>query len=169
VLNVLDQAGVDESLVVTGGARREVDAAIGELVLTMPVRTVHNRSYSANEMTTSVQVGLSNLDEKVEAALIVLGDQPQMQTYVVQSLLDEYRITMASLVVPSYQMRRGHPWIVAQLLWAEIRNLTPSETLRVVLNRHADEIHYLSVNTPTVLQDLDTPDDYHTYSPTHGQ
>jgi molybdenum cofactor cytidylyltransferase len=167
VLNVLDQAGVDEAWVVTGGGEKDLQAALRELTLAMTIHSVHNRSYSTGEMTRSVQVGLSGLekDKDVEAALIVLGDQPQIEKFVVESLLDEYKLNQSLLVVPSYHQRRGHPWIVAQPLWTEILKLAPAETLRVVLNRYADEIHYLNVNTPTVLQDLDTPEDYYKYFP----
>ncbi len=34
------------------------------------------------------------------------------------------------------------------------------ETPRDFLNRHAKTIDYLVVDTPTVLQDIDTPDEY---------
>jgi len=62
--------------------------------------------------------------------------------------------------VPSFQMRRGHPWLVARPLWPEILALKPPESTRDFLAGHAHEIHYVNVDTPSILADLDTPEDY---------
>jgi len=92
--------------------------------------------------------------------LIGLGDQPQVQERSVRSVLDEYRKSGAALVVPSFQMRRGHPWLVARPHWDEILRMRSPASLRDFLNRHADEIHYVELDNQSILQDLDTPEDY---------
>jgi molybdenum cofactor cytidylyltransferase len=69
-------------------------------------------------------------------------------------------------VVPSYRYRRGHPWLIDRTLWFELENLNPSFTLRDFLRKYQDEILYLDVDSPSVLQDLDTPQDYQQYKPT---
>jgi CTP:molybdopterin cytidylyltransferase MocA len=38
--------------------------------------------------------------------------------------------------------------------------MRPPASLRDFLNRHADEIHYVELDSSSVLQDLDTPEDY---------
>ena len=67
--------------------------------------------------------------------------------------------------MPSFQMRRGHPWLVTRPFWNEILELKPPQSLRDFLNSHASEIQYVNVDTPGVLADLDTPDDYHRSRP----
>jgi CTP:molybdopterin cytidylyltransferase MocA len=57
-------------------------------------------------------------------------------------------------------MRRGHPWLVARPLWEEILAMSPTESPREFLNRHAGEIEYVNVDNPSILADLDTLDDY---------
>jgi molybdenum cofactor cytidylyltransferase len=63
-------------------------------------------------------------------------------------------------------MRRGHPWLIARSLWSEILDLKQPASPRDFLTRHADEIHYINVDTPSVLADLDTPEDYEKSRPT---
>jgi molybdenum cofactor cytidylyltransferase len=153
VITIYQEAGVEDILVVTGAFREEIEAlADGR------ARTVHNPDFASGEMLSSIQVGLGNLS--AEAALVALGDQPQVQEVSVRLILEAYGDTRASLIVPSYQMRRGHPWLISQLHWAEIQAMGPPETMRDFLNQRADEIHYVSVDTPSILQDLDTPQDY---------
>jgi molybdenum cofactor cytidylyltransferase len=62
-------------------------------------------------------------------------------------------------------MRRGHPWLIARSLWPEVQNLLSGNTLRDLLNAHTEQLHYLDVKTSSILQDLDTPQDYQREQP----
>ncbi len=156
VVQVLRQAGVVEIVAVTGGARAVVERELARLA----VRAVFNPRFAEDQMAYSLQAGLAALPPEKEAALIVLGDQPQIQVEVTTQVLRAYQATQASLVIPSYQMRRGHPWLVSRSLWPEIMQLELPGTLREVINAHAAEIHYLPVTSDSILRDLDTLDDY---------
>jgi len=161
VVSVLVRSGLQEIMVVTGGAQHQVETALQDF----PVDCVFNPGYSENEMMGSLQTGLSALSGDVNAAMVVLGDQPCIQEQVVERLFEAYAGTQADLIVPSYLMQRGHPWIVARSLWPEIMNLNPPETLRNFMKDHAEKIHYVSVNTATILGDIDTPGDYENQRP----
>lgn len=161
VASALLEGGAEPLIAVTGGVRAEVEQALRDL----PVRCVFNPQYEPGGMLSSVQVGLAALEEGVAATLIALGDQPQIEAQVVQSLLRAYRCGTKRLIVPSYQMRRGHPWLVARELWPEILELTPVQTLRDFLEARKSEIHYLPVDTDSVIQDIDTPEQYELYRP----
>jgi len=156
VLSVLSQSGVQDVVVVTGGARQEVQQALQG----WPVRQIYNPNHEQGEMLSSFQVGLAALGDDPNATLVVLGDQPQIQMHVVVKLLQVYAETGAPLVIPSYQMRRGHPWLVDRSLWADVMAICAPASLRDFLSDHQDSIHYVTVETGTILQDLDTPGDY---------
>lgn len=156
VVRVLARGGVEDCVVVTGGAAGEVGAALQGL----PARTVFNPRYTEEDMVFSLQAGLAELGPEVEAALVALGDQPQAKAGVVQAVIAAFRVSEAALVIPSYHMRRGHPWLLRRDLWPVVFALQEGETLRDFLNAHKDRILYLPVETPTVLRDLDTPEDY---------
>jgi molybdenum cofactor cytidylyltransferase len=155
VLATYKAAGIDNILVVTGGIREQVEAQVGN-----SVRTVFNPNYAEGEMLSSVQAGLAGLEPEVEAVLIGLGDQPQVQERSVRLVVDGYLKSGASIIAPSFQMKRGHPWLVARAHWGEILKMSSPESLRDFLNRHANEIHYVEVKNISILQDLDTPEDY---------
>jgi molybdenum cofactor cytidylyltransferase len=155
VITTFKAAGVDEVLVVTGGARAQVEALVGN-----SARSVFNPDYAEGKMLSSVQTGLAGLKPGTEAVLIGLGDQPQVQERSVWLVLDEYRKSGASIIVPSYQMRRGHPWLVARTHWEEILGMQPPTSLRDFLHSHQDEIHYVEFDNNSILQDMDTPEDY---------
>ncbi len=156
VISTFLEAGIDEILIVTGGAREQVERVVEQY----PVRKVYNDAYAAGEMLSSLQCGLRELSEDARGTLIGLGDQPHVQKETIQILCDEFRVSKAGLIVPSFQMRRGHPWLVGRPFWDEILALKPPATLRDFLTRYASEICYISLDLPTVLADLDTPEDY---------
>jgi len=116
-------------------------------------------------MLSSIQAGLAALEPGIQAALICLGDQPQMEAATVTTVVAAGKRTgWKRVVAPSYQMRMGHPILLPQTIWPQVMNTT--ESLRAVLRKQRDKIEYLTVETPTVLADLDTPEDYVASQPT---
>lgn len=156
VIHVLSQAGLSEIVVITGGAHREVSQALKG----SGVRLVYNRRFRQDVMAYSLQMGLLSLPEACPAALVALGDQPQIQEAVVRSVIETYYAQQAALVAPSFQNRRGHPWLVSRTLWPEILALQPPLTLRNFFARYTAQTRYVVVQTDSVLRDLDTPEDY---------
>ena len=156
VLETCAAAGIDHVLVVTGAARESVEAVCREKAAS----SVFNPAYAEGEMLSSIQAGIRELPAAVEATLVALGDQPRMQPQTVVSVAAAYADSGAQLVVPSYKMHRGHPWLIHRDLWPELLNLQPGESSRDFLRRHASEIRYVRVDSPTILEDMDTPQDY---------
>jgi molybdenum cofactor cytidylyltransferase len=156
VLTTFLSAGIEEIVIITGGARELVE----EVAAHYPVHTLYNRDFANGEMLSSLQLGLQALSPQVQATLIGLGDQPQVQESSVREVREAYRKNKPPVVVPSFQRRRGHPWLVARPFWEELLQMKSPESPRDFLNRHSNEIHYVEVDTPSILADLDTPDDY---------
>ncbi len=157
VVTTLAGAGVPHVLVVTGCRADEVAAALSG----SGAQTCWNAAWAEGEMLSSIQAGLAELGRSADAsaALICLGDQPQMQASTVRALLAAGAACgWTRSVVPSYQMRAGHPILMPRGLWPAI--LASREHLRAVITAHKEEIAYLVVDTPTILADLDTPEDY---------
>ena len=161
VITTFLAAGLEDILIVTGGAHAEVEKVVDPY----RIRRVYNPDYADGEMLSSLQCGIRAMSERVQAALVSLGDQPQLQEASVRAIYEAYRANGSGLIVPSFQMRRGHPWLVARSHWDEILSLKPPETTRDFLNRHTDAIQYVELDTPTILADLDTPEDYEASHP----
>jgi molybdenum cofactor cytidylyltransferase len=91
---------------------------------------------------------------------MVLGDQPQIEARVIYDVLSAYAESNAPIVAPSYQMRRGHPILIDRRYWNDLLNLPRNGSPRDVINEHKEAIHYVNVDTDSVLRDVDTPQDY---------
>jgi len=160
VISTLQSSGISDILVVTGGARAQVESLIGK-----SVQTTFNKEYANEEMLVSIQIGLKEKIREASAALICLGDQPQVQGKIVRALAEAWNQNHARIVIPSYEKKRGHPWLVSREYWEEIINLPKDKTMRDFFALHKRDIFYVNVDTPSILQDLDTPDDYLKFKP----
>ena len=165
VIWTIRTAGVKDVLVIVGGYR--------ELIETEAARwralPVFNPDFEQGEMLSSVQTGIRFLPGTTQYCLIALGDNPQIETRVVKKMLTkiigEPDETKPKILMPSFQMRRGHPWLIQRDWWSEILSIEPPETLRDFFRRANAEISYLEVDTPSIIRDLDTPEDYKQESP----
>ncbi len=162
VAAVLRAGGAQPVVVVTGGWRREVEAALRGLE---GVTSAFNPRYGDGEMLHSLHAGLRALPAEAGACLVALGDQPQMRVETVRRVIAAFRETAAPLVVPSYRRRRGHPWLAARPLWAELLALEPPRTLRDFLNARGEAIRYVDAPDASILLDVDTPEAYRRYRP----
>lgn len=154
VIQTLRQSGIDDIVL---AANSEIAAKL----------TGHGSRIVLNDegdMLRSLQLGLQAQKPSAQAALICLGDQPQIEESSVRSVCEAFQKSGSNLVVPSYRMRRGHPWLAAQPVWGEIL-AAKGGTLRGFLNDHAAQIEYVNLDSPAILQDLDTPEDYLKYKP----
>jgi len=161
VVSIFQNAGVDDIVVVTGGYMIQVVKTLENL----KVRTTHNNEFTNGEMLSSIQCGIKAVKPSTQAVLIGLGDQPQVQERSVQMVCDTYCEEKSGIIVPSYQMRRGHPWLVARPLWGELLNMASPQSPRNFLNAHQSDIKYIEVDDANILADLDTPEDYQKWRP----
>jgi molybdenum cofactor cytidylyltransferase len=156
VVHTIKAAGIEDILVVIGGGGQTVEAICSAEGL----RAVLSQEPAGGDMLSSLQTGLREMRPAAGAALVALGDQPQIEETTVRQVARPYLDSTAPIVVPSYRMRRGHPWLVSRLFWKEILGMGPPETPRHFLDRHALDIHYVDVHSPAILEDLDSPEDY---------
>lgn len=164
VVATFSACGAQDIMIVSGGAREAVEAEAALLAGKFPLRWVYNPQHASGEMLSSLQCGLSALGSQVDAALIGLGDQPQVSMDAVKKVISAYATFTSPLIVPSHNLRRGHPWLVQRALWGQLLALQPPQTLRDFLNALAAQILYIDTDS-SILKDLDTPDDYQREKP----
>ncbi len=156
IIEQLIKSRIDHITVVTGHQAKEIKA----LLRPLEVDVVYNRHYRSGEMLSSVKAGLAAQPSHIAASMIVLGDQPRIQPKVLYQILSMYAETSSKLIIPSFERRRGHPVLIGRRYWGEIQKLDQRASLRDFFTQHTDDIRYLEVDTDSILQDVDTPQDY---------
>ena len=79
---------------------------------------------------------------------------------VVNRLIDAYKETGKSIILPVYEKKRGHPILIDTKYRDEVKQLDPDTGLRALVHNHAEDILEVEVDNPGILKDIDTVEDY---------
>jgi molybdenum cofactor cytidylyltransferase len=149
-------SSVDRVLVVLGAERKR----ISPLLKPFPVATVYNPDFRTG-MLSSVQVGFAALPEGVEAAVLLLGDQPFVSLGIIDRLCTTHAGSPGCILIPAYEGKRGHPVLIPAAFMDEIPLLSDAVGLRELIHRHEDKIVEIEMEEDTILLDIDDPEAYH--------
>jgi molybdenum cofactor cytidylyltransferase len=121
--------------------------------------TVHNAD-ARTGMASSLQAGLRALRPEIEAAVILLGDQPMVGSRTVAALLRTWRREGSRPAVAVAQKKNdwAPPVVIARELWDQLLLLKGDAGARQVLGGHPELLD--TVPAPGRQDDIDTPEDY---------
>lgn len=155
VTQMVCAAGLAQVIVVIGAQADRVQEAVHGL----PVEIVVNEQWAAG-MSRSVRAGLEAVRPDIQAALIVLADQPRLTPALLQKLVSRYEATRATIVAPFYQGRQGNPVLFDRALFAELMAIEGDQGGRSLLARYPEQIERVEVDDPAVVLDIDTREEY---------
>ena len=153
----LRQAGVEPVVVVlghqAGRLKPEVEGKEGVIWRVNP-------DYRQGK-TTSIKAGLNALDPGRPSAILILNvDQPR-SAETIGSLLLQHRQGGRSITIPRYRGKGGHPLVLDSALLEELKSIDEESLgVRAVVRRHQDATLLVEMDTPEVLWDLNTPEQY---------
>lgn len=155
VIAAARQTSLDPLLIVLGAAATQIRAQLDLDGLTV----VENPAYATGQ-STSVRAAVIALPEQVEAAIFLLGDQPEVSPAAIERVVTTYRQTGAPIVQPCYAEGRGNPVLISRALFPELLALTGDIGARPLLRRHVEAIAFADVGELRRPEDIDTPEDY---------
>jgi len=150
---VSSDAGITESVVVVGHAAETVCEALKG----RPLRIVFNPDWEQGQ-STSMRVGLKALGPDIGAALFVLADQPGLTPAIFEQIIQRYRETLAPIVLPTFQDRRGNPVLFDRSLFEELMAIEGDQGGRSLFTRYP--LEQVELTDAAVIQDIDTVSDY---------
>jgi molybdenum cofactor cytidylyltransferase len=123
------------------------------------VRAVFNPNYRLGR-ASSITAGLRGVSPGVDGILIIGVDQPRPRNLLAR-LVAEHLGGNAPITAPTYRGKRGHPTLFSTALLPELLAISEErQGLREVMSRHRAEIRNIDFDTPAVLLDINTPEDY---------
>lgn len=145
----------DKVLVVLGSHKNE----ISEKLIGRNISLVTNENYLQG-MLSSVICGYRALPENVEAALLFLGDQPQVPCQAAEMVVGNWEKSEKGIVIPTFNGKRGHPVLIETCYKNEIENLDTEKGLRQLMEIRKNDILEVDCPFPEILRDIDTPEEY---------
>ena len=147
---------VNSNVVVVLGSHQE---QIRRQIENCDIKLCVNENYQ-DGMLSSVICGFSALPEDAKAALIFLGDQPQIPSLVTNLVLAAWKESGRGIVIPTVKQRRGHPVLIETKYKQEIKKLDHKKGLRTLSEQNKNDVFEMKCLIPEILRDIDTPEDY---------
>jgi molybdenum cofactor cytidylyltransferase len=155
VVDALLRSSLERTVVVVGRDGARVREALGDRNMAF----IQNPD-TEGEMLGSIRCGLRALPASCAAVLVALGDQPGVTAELVSGLVRAFRETGRGIIVPAYHGKRGHPILFATRFRDEVLSKYDGIGLRSLLDAHPAEVLEVPVSVASVLEDMDTPEDY---------
>ncbi len=147
-------SGASEIVLVLGARADEIRSQTGLERVTVVVNPEYEQG-----MGTSIGAGLKALSKGVDAALIVLADQPFVQAATLNQLIAHYEKARPQIVIPVFKGFRGNPVLLDRSVFDEVMGLPGDVGCRAIFGDHTQGIHKVAVDDVGVLLDADTTDD----------
>ncbi len=126
-------------------------------------------------MKDSVSAALAAIERRFQPPgdatwMLAPADMPRLSGAVIQVLLDAHNPVEPAILVPVHpvhrsgpagpacQVKRGHPVLFPWPLSQDVTALNEDEGVNALLK--GAQVREVAVDEPTILDDLDTPDDY---------
>jgi molybdenum cofactor cytidylyltransferase len=154
VAHVVDRAltsSLDDVVVVTGARMKDVQVAL----VGRSVRFVQNARFEEGQ-GTSLAAGISALPADVDAAVILLGDQPGISAATIDRVTAAYRERGAPVVMAQYGEQRGHPVLFGRETFPELMALGGDMGGREVVRSYRDQLVLVDGGVDAPPSDVDT-------------
>ncbi len=150
-----EASSADDVLLVLGA-----NAELIEKSLPTGVKIVKNEFWSRG-MGSSIACGMRYLEEsskRYRAILIMLGDQPLIDTDYLNQMLLEKDTQEKGIVATEYNGRAGVPAVFSSRYFSELAQLDTETGAKAVLQEHGADVWLMNAGLKTA--DIDTKEDY---------
>jgi len=147
---------VNSNIMVVLGSHHE---QISRQIENYNIKLCVNKNYQ-DGMLSSAICGFRALPEEAKAALIFLGDQPQIPSLVANLVIEAWQKSGKGIVIPTVKGRRGHPVLIETRYIPEIEKLDPEKGLRTLSGKYRNDVYEMKCLVPEILRDIDTPEEY---------
>ncbi|WP_458788391.1 nucleotidyltransferase family protein, partial [Vallitalea sediminicola] len=110
-------------------------------------------------MSSSIKCAIMKATE-TDAYMFINGDQPFVNSHVVEDLITTFNNRKESIIVPRYDGERGNPVIFGSNWKDDFLRITGDIGGRNIIKDNKDEVYYLDISESKWGLDIDTKEDY---------
>lgn len=167
--NVLASPLVDDEVRVILGACSDQVRTVLQGTRDPRLKVLENPHHDRG-MLSSIQRGIVDLPETSQAFMIFLGDQPLVETEIIEALIRYWQGKRPQFLLPVHQGRRGHPVLISSQYVPEIAAMGQEDGgLRKLIHRYPERVDEFAVDSHAIHIDLDYPEEYRKYRPQGGE
>lgn len=123
-----------------------------------PAEIIINDKWTDGQ-STSLKAGLTDLPDNVSSIIFLLVDQPAVTPEIIDLLIERHQHTLAPVVWPEFNGRRGNPVLFDRSLLPHLMNVSGDTGGKPVLMAHQEKAERVAVADDSILRDFDHPTD----------
>ncbi|WP_192929578.1 nucleotidyltransferase family protein [Alkaliphilus serpentinus] len=110
--------------------------------------------------STSMKLGIRNSSKEAEGYLFMVGDQPLVESWVINRIIEEFKSSDKSIIVPTYGSRRGNPSLFSASLKESLLEIQGDTGGRGLIEALEDDVGFLPIEAEYLGMDVDTKEAY---------
>lgn len=114
-------------------------------------------------LTSSIQKGISSLKREGTGYMICLGDMPLISRedyiWISEMFCLSHSKNHKTITAPFFQNKKGNPVIFSSFYREELLSNKEPGGCKNIVEKHDDQLIRIDMNTPVILQDIDTVED----------
>ena len=117
-----------------------------------------NRQYRQG-MSSSVRAGLASIGNKFGSVMFLLGDQPMVDSILIDLMLKRFYKSDKNICVPVYKEERGNPTIFSREHFNLLQRVKGDSGGRRIILANPDDILKIETDSPACVFNIDTMND----------
>lgn len=117
-----------------------------------------NRQYRQG-MSSSVRAALASTGNKFESVMFLLGDQPMVDSLLIDLMLKRFYKSGKNICVPVFKKERGNPTIFSRKYFNPLQRVKGDLGGRDIILANPDDILKIDTDSPACVYNINTMDD----------
>ncbi len=152
---------LDKVYVILGHHRKEILKALFENKNSYKnnrLETLINRQYRQG-LSSSIRASLTSIKSKFGSVMFLLGDQPLVDSILINLMLKQYYRSDKNICVPVYKGKRGNPTIFSSEYFSLLEKVKGDSGGKDIITANPDDILKIETDSPACTFDIDAPSD----------
>lgn len=153
IQEMLIETALNEIVIVLGHEQERIKQ---HLLNHKKIIFVYNKNFNFGQ-TSSFQSGLKMLSPESRGVFLLPVDFPVVKKSTMDILISHLdQMSHKNILIPTFHGNKGHPPYFASSLFEEFTQLDFSEGINTISHRHKDQVDFVEVADPGVLETFNT-------------
>ena len=151
-------SNLDQVLLVLGFEHERIRCSLFSAAAHPKCKLLVNSNYR-NGQSTSLKTGIASIRQRFPSVMFLLGDQPLVDTALINLLLERYAESNKPICAPTHAGTRGNPVLFARPFYSAILKLMGDRGARDLIADHPDQVLAVEIPDARVFLDIDHQED----------
>jgi len=152
---------LDKIVVVLGDNASHIASGLSAKYGNRRITTIINPQYQEG-MSRSLRAGLLNVMRTYPSVMFLLGDQPLVDSNLIDRLLTGFWESEKDICVPVHMGRRGNPTLFSRRFYDQLLKVSGDTGAREIIQAHPKALLSVEIEDPLPFFDIDTETDMET-------